>query len=309
MTAHDQQQIIVLDGGMGRELLRIGAPFRQPEWSALALMEAPDQVAEAHRNFILAGAEIITTNTYAVVPFHIGPERFAQEGRALLELAARLAREAADGAPHPVRVAGSVAPLFGSYEPERFDEVTAPELYRPIIEGQAAHVDLWLVETMSSVTEATAAIDAIRAGELAVGGGRHPIWLAFCLPDTVDPDDPRLRSGEPVGALVSAVADRVDALLINCSVPESIEAALPHLRALVDGRIPIGAYANTFAPKPLTLAANSGISENREELTPAVYADTVDGWIQAGATIVGGCCGIYPDHIAELARRHGSTPD
>ena len=57
---------------MGRELHRMGAPFKQPEWSALALMLAPDTVSQAHRRFVEAGAEVITTNSYALVPFHIG---------------------------------------------------------------------------------------------------------------------------------------------------------------------------------------------------------------------------------------------
>jgi S-methylmethionine-dependent homocysteine/selenocysteine methylase len=91
-------EVTVLDGGMGRELLRIGAPFRQPEWSALALFDGPDWVVQAHTNFIEAGAEVITTNSYAVVPFHIGDERFAARGRELAELSGQLARRAAAGA-------------------------------------------------------------------------------------------------------------------------------------------------------------------------------------------------------------------
>ena len=75
--------ITLLDGGMGRELLRLGAPFRQPEWSALALMEAPEIVRKAHQNFAEAGCDILTTSNYAVVPFML-----AREG---LEVAADLA--------------------------------------------------------------------------------------------------------------------------------------------------------------------------------------------------------------------------
>ena len=85
-------KVTVLDGGMGRELKRMGAPFRQPEWSALALMEAPETVVAAHRAFIEAGAEVITTNSYAVVPFHIGEERFAEDGRGLAALSGTLTR-------------------------------------------------------------------------------------------------------------------------------------------------------------------------------------------------------------------------
>ena len=85
---------VILDGGMGRELQRRGAPFRQPEWSALALIEAPQYVLQAHQAFIRAGARIITSNSYAVVPFHIGEQRFAEHGLALAERAGRLARQA-----------------------------------------------------------------------------------------------------------------------------------------------------------------------------------------------------------------------
>ena len=107
-------RITLLDGGMGRELMRMGAPFRQPEWSALALLEAPEYVVRAHEVFARAGAEVLTTNSYAVVPFHLGAERFRNEGLRLADLAGRLARQAAGPG---ARVAGSLPPVFGSYRP------------------------------------------------------------------------------------------------------------------------------------------------------------------------------------------------
>ncbi len=160
-------RITLLDGGMGRELKRMGAPFRQPEWSALALMEAPETVEQAHAAFIAAGAEVVTTNSYAVVPFHIGEHRFAADGRMLAERAGRLARAAAagdddgDGAGHEVLVAASLPPLFGSYRPDLFDAARAPELLRILVEGLAPHADLWLAETLGSIAEAAAVNDAL----------------------------------------------------------------------------------------------------------------------------------------------------
>lgn len=76
-------RVTILDGGMGRELERRGAPFKQPEWSALALMKAPGIVKEVHKDFIRNGAGVISTNSYALVPFHIGEELLQNEGRAL----------------------------------------------------------------------------------------------------------------------------------------------------------------------------------------------------------------------------------
>ena len=64
--------MIILDGGIGRHLEKIGAPFGKPEWSALSLIQNPDFVFRAHHDFINAGADVITTNSYAIVPFHIG---------------------------------------------------------------------------------------------------------------------------------------------------------------------------------------------------------------------------------------------
>ena len=82
-------ELLILDGGMGRELKAMGAPFRQPEWSALALIEAPEKVGAAHAAFVLAGADVITTNSYALVPYHIGEERFTK-GTPRNSFAARL---------------------------------------------------------------------------------------------------------------------------------------------------------------------------------------------------------------------------
>src|SRR5215207_9378994 len=143
-------RVTILDGGMGRELQRVGAPFRQPEWSALALIESPLHVTMVHEEYAQAGVNVITTNTYALVPFHIGEERFDREGRRLAALAGLLAREVADAHPD-VRVAGCLPPVLGSYLPERFVADEARPLVEVLVEEQAPFVDLWLAETQSSI--------------------------------------------------------------------------------------------------------------------------------------------------------------
>ena len=146
--------ITVLDGGMGKHLERSGAPFRQPEWSALALLEDPDAVRRAHEDFIRAGADVIIVNSYAVAPFHLGEERFQERGAELASLAGRLAREAADAADRPIRVAASLPPLFGSYQPELFRPDDAPAMFDLLVEAQAPYADLWIGEPVSSIAEA-----------------------------------------------------------------------------------------------------------------------------------------------------------
>lgn len=292
--------LVLLDGGMGRELQRRGAPFRQPEWSALALSEAPEQVEAVHRAYIEAGVQVITSNSYAVVPFHIGEARFAAEGEALAARAGQLARQAVVASGQPVRVAGSLPPLFGSYRPDLFEPARVDEMLQPLIRGLAPHVDLWLAETQSSLAE----VRAIAAG---LPGDGKPLWLSFTLKDEDVDETPRLRSGEPVAAAAQlAVELGAGALLFNCSQPEVMAAALDTARATFAAagvEIPFGAYANAFPPQPEEATANDGLDPLRPDLDPPGYLSFAQDWQARGASLIGGCCGIGPEHIAVLNTR------
>ena len=143
----------ILDGGMGRYLKEIGAPFDQPEWSALALMEEPSAVSQAHNAFIDAGAQIITTNSYAVVPFHIGEERFSQRGAELLALAGKLARDVKESRSDDVIVAASIPPVFGSYKPSEFETQAGIAMLTVFKQYLLPHTDVVLAETISCIKE------------------------------------------------------------------------------------------------------------------------------------------------------------
>jgi len=290
---------LILDGGMGRELNRIGAPFRQPEWSALALIEGPEYVRRAHDAFIAAGADAITTNSYAVVPFHIGEERFRKDGRMLADRAGRIAREAADAAPRKVTVAGSLPPLFGSYRPDLFIEKEAAGIAEVLIAGLTPHVDVWLAETQGSIAEAA----ALRK---ALDDDKRPFWVSFTLEDGKPATPPRLRSQEPVEAAVrAALGWNAEALLFNCSQPEVMAAALDVARSTLGGNsgMTLGVYANAFPPQDEKEAeANVGLSDIRADLDPPRYLKFVQDWLSRGAGIVGGCCGIGPEHIAAIRK-------
>ena len=287
----------LLDGGMGRELHRMGAPFKQPEWSALALMLAPETVSQAHKRYVDAGAEVITTNSYALVPFHIGEAKFKAEGQKLADLAGRMAQVAAIGTQHTAQVAGSLPPLFGSYRPDLFDEAKAPAIIQPLIDGLSPHVDLWLAETQSCLAEA-------RFAKSMLGKDERPFWVSFTLDDdNADLARPKLRSGECVAAAVTAMLELgADAVLFNCSQPEIMEGAVAAARSVRDARgakARIGVYANAFPPQRDEVA-NEGLSDIRSDLDPARYAQFATDWLQHGADIIGGCCGIGPEHIASL---------
>jgi len=298
MGQSQRKPITVLDGGMGKELHRIGAPFRQPEWSAQALIDDPEFVRTAHQNFVDAGAQVIITNTYAVVPHHLGDERFTARGAELATLAATIAREVADAAGHQVRVAGSLPPLFGSYAPDDFEPDRAPAIYDVLVAAQRGMVDLWLGETISS----TAELDAVLS---AVQGEAEPVWISFTVDDDVPAGHCQLRSGESVAEGIDAArraTDRLEAVLFNCSQPERIDLAVSQAAAALDGTdIAVGAYANAFVDKEDGYSSNGVILDHRADLTPDVYASMAAGWVANGASIIGGCCGIRPDHIAALA--------
>ena len=293
--------VMILDGGMGRELERSGAPFRQPEWSALALIESPAHVRQAHDAFARNGAEIITTNSYAVVPFHIGEERFESDGLRLADLAGRLARESADT--FGAKVAGSLPPVLGSYRPDLFDAEKARPILEVLLEGLSPHADLWLAETQSSVAEVTLVREML-------ADDPRPLWLSFTLDDhkaaaiLAGEARPVLRSGETVAdAARHAAALGASALLFNCSQPEVMEAAVREARKSLEGQpMAIGVYANAFASEADDAAANETLHGIRADLTPPLYLGWAQRWVDAGATMVGGCCGISPEHIGELAR-------
>ena len=286
---------VLLDGGMGRELRRRGVPILDTIWSANALLVAPEVVRQIHADFIAAGADLITVSTYGVIPSDLAKEGIEDRFEELNLLACRLAAEARAASARDVLIAGSLPPQFGSYRPDLvhpFDEV------EPIYRRQAAilapHVDLVICETMSSAAEGLAAATG------ACASGR-PVWVAWTLHEDCSG---RLRSGETIEEAAAALAHLpVSGFLANCCAPESISVAMPVLAAL--GPWPAGGYANTFRPVPedWTLDGDrptDGVSRLRDDLDAEAYAGHARAWLAAGARLVGGCCGIGPEHIARL---------
>jgi S-methylmethionine-dependent homocysteine/selenocysteine methylase len=285
--------VVLLDGGMGQELRRRGLIGGPPGlWSANALLQSPETVLEVHRDYIRAGARIITTNTYSTKRPRLEPAGIGGQLGALNRLAGELACRARDELEPEVLIAGSLAPLYGSYRPDLvrpFAEILP--LYSEQAEILAPYVDVFLCETMSSAAEARAAA----AGAASTG---KPVWVAWTLDDR---GEGRLRSGESVSAAAATLVDLpVSGFLANCCAPESITAAMPELASL--GPWPCGGYANGFAVVPAGWGPGDGIAALgvREDLDPDAYARHAEAWIAAGARLVGGCCEIGPEHIARL---------
>lgn len=286
--------ITLLDGSIGQELVNRSGVTPDGTWSTRTLKEMPHLIQEVHEDYFQAGATIATTNTYTLHRDRLARFDLEHEFESLNQQACQLAVAARDRFGKGL-IAGSLGPSGGSYQPELAPTATvAAQWFQELAEVQALYVDLFLLETMSSVEQARGALmGACRVGK--------PVWLAISV---LDDDGTRLRSGEAVTDILPLVSEfTVDALLVNCSTPEAINQTIPLLNGVATA---VGAYANGFTHIGRSFrkpgASVTELSE-REDLDPQSYADFAEQWVADGATIIGGCCCVGPAHIAELHKR------
>ncbi len=289
MTA--KPEITLIDGGMGQELVRRTKLELSPLWSAHVMMHEPEIVEEVHREYVAAGAQYITLNSYSATPERLARDAsedlFEPLQAKAIEIAKRVTGQGG------AKIAGCLPPLYGSYHPNNtpgHDFYLAT--YRRVVACQNDVTDLFLCETMSSIKEATAATTAAKES------GN----IAWCALSVMQKDGTRLRSGEPLTEAAEMAREAgADAILLNCSPPEAITEGV---KILAKAGLPFGAYANGFTKADdLKLGGTVDALEARTDLGPEAYADFCARWIDDGATIIGGCCEVGPAHIAELSRR------
>jgi Homocysteine/selenocysteine methylase (S-methylmethionine-dependent) len=288
--------ITLLDGSIGQELVKRSGDRATPLWSTQVMLDRPGLVEEVHRAYFDVGATVATTNTYAVLKDRLVRVGLQDRHGELLDIAVSEAESARD-AHGSGRIAVALGPLGASYRPDlRFPPEEAEEIYGEIARLLGNRADLFLAETVSSVEAA----EGVLRG--AAHGGK-PVWLAVSVNDD---DGTKLRSGEPLEDLGPEI-ERYGpaAVLINCSPPEVIGAGLEILRDF--GR-PFGAYANGFTRISegfLTDAPTVDALEQRTDLGPERYLEFAKTWVDMGATIIGGCCEVGPDHIRAIADHFG----
>ena len=287
-------KIILLDGGMGQELIKRSKSTPHPLWSTEVLKNEPELVENLHIDFIKSGARIISLNTYTATP-----ERLERDGKKsmfkqLHQKAIEVANRARDYCKIPeVKIAGCLPPLYGSYRPESAPSLEeCIESYNMISDIQAPHVDLFICETMSSIKEAEAAITAATSQNVET-------WCSLTISDK---NDSHLRSGEPLNSAIKYL-DKFNhnALLLNCSTPETISESF---YCFTDYDRPFGAYANGFTSiDALQIGGTVDVLKSRKDLGPEDYFKHVLYWLENGATIIGGCCEISPQHIKHICQK------
>ena len=266
--------VTILDGPMGTELQRLGVLTPLPGWSAYALETAPGIVAEIHASYAEAGATLHTANS-----FRTRSRTFPKSWKALTLEAVRLCRESI---PRMHRVAGSIAPLEDCYRPNLSPEDPRPEHREFAMVLADAGCDVLLCETFPNVREGLIAV------EEAVATGVET-WVSF----TAGPNANLLTPEEVRIGGVAAVQSGAKAVLVNCIPASKTERYVKRLSKL---GVPYGAYANAGH-------ADEGFGWRAGPSDAKRYAEVAEGWLDEGATILGGCCGTGVAHVQELARR------
>jgi len=283
-------EIVLLDGGTGSELQRRGVAMSPYAWSGVAAYTHKELLREIHADYIRAGAEIITTNTFGTNRFVLEAAGLGSEFARVNALAIAAAVEGRDmAALNPVAIAGSISCLPPGFDVTAYPNATVErdgyrELAELLAEGGA---DLIALEMMEDVHHAVMAMEAA----LEVG---LPVWLGVSCRFADDGetlvgfDFPETLLAEPLTALMPLGATVVNVMHTD---PAAVASAINEVRTRWSG--PLGVYPE--------LGDFSAPNWNFTNLvSPENFARTAAQWVGQGARLLGGCCGTTPDHIRAL---------
>ena len=274
--------IEILDGAMGSEIIKRGVSLPKHIWSAWANTSHPDLVKQIHQDFIEAGCDYITTNTFRTTTRAYekvsGDYMKAQDlSMKSLKSAVEIAINAAHGR---VQVLGSIAPLEDCYRSDLYpgDEKAKNEFS---LIGKAlidAGVDGLILETMNSISETIACLESIKKYS-------YLTWISFNLKDTN-----HLQSGESLDLALNSINKfSIECILLNCNELDRTKDAMKVLANNCSTRW--GIYPNLGLGEP----SPDGVIDQYEsdEKFLAISKEAVD----LGASVLGGCCGSSPKHI------------
>ena len=284
---------LLADGAMGTELHQRGIPI--DACFDVVNLTRPDFVQDIHENYIRAGADLLETNTFGANRFRLGNHALAHRVVEINRAGVELARAAIESVGRPdVLIAGSVGPLgarlapYGRVLPEAAREAFAEQI-SALAEAGA---DLILIETMSDLYEVKEALQAAR---------EHAPGLPVLVSLTFTRDDRTLmgQSAHYVAHELEKLG--VDIIGLNCSSgPSQLLRLLRQMR-------------RTAPTARFSVMPNAGWPEQVEgrvmyPATPDYFGQYAREFLNAGACIVGGCCGTTPDHIAAMRTALDTTP-
>ena len=296
----NSDEIILLDGGVTTEIQKRGVPLHSNVWSGLTTKTHPDEVRQVHEDYIRAGSQVITTNTYSTARHVLESINLGHEAKMINLKSVQLAQQARDNAADSdVWIAGSMSsmpPLTASHEVVVSKHAEAS--YQELAEGLAhAGVDLIIAEMMRDIDNATMVIKAAVATGL-------PVWIGYSTMMTEDGTDVRSLRWKNA----DSTTDTHDfATLVKTLSPLGGQAA-GIMHTPVGNIGPALEVLGKHWSGPKLAYAETGrlIAPDwsfEEICSPQEYAKEVEGWVKKhGVQIVGGCCGTGPEHIRALKR-------
>jgi homocysteine S-methyltransferase len=304
----DHWKPIILDGGLGSELVRRGQDISSTLWSAELLVNNPQAIAEVHRAYLDAGAQCITSASYqaSIAGFaSIGVS--AQHARDLFHFSIQITRKECDeflsqnpDCGYRPMVAASVGP-YGAFLADGseytgnygVEDRTLVDFHRQRLEWlDQAGADVLACETIPSLQEASVLCELLKTVNT-------PAWISFSCQN-----DHMLNDGSSI-AEAAALFERhpkVVALGVNCSAPQTIAALIGRIKSNLPGKA-IVVYPNSGEHYDAVTKTWHGVE------TPLECAAAARTWFDAGASIIGGCCRMGPAHIAAIATEMGDQQD
>lgn len=290
-------EIVILDGGIGGELERIGAKMDKDLWCGRCSVENPDLVRQVHESYILAGADVITTNTYSTSPTAMNEIGLANLIIKWNMQGVKLAKEIANTSKRDIVVAGSVS-TYGCWYKFGVDALK-PAFKQQINILSDAGVDLIILETLGSELDI---VEELLEITLKIN---LPVWLSISC--AIDKKNDKLMHGsqesidhdtdtllfEPFDKVVNNLSNKHDGpILIMHSDLKITKEAVRQINENHKGIV--GAYPNAgYWEKPNWNFVDQISTQN--------YLQEAKSWIKNGAQIIGGCCGVGPEQIKAIS--------
>ena len=303
------KEIIVLDGATGSEIARLGAAMNSSAWCGVANKTHPDIVRQVHEEYIRAGADVVTANTFSTSRHVLASAGLADETVSINARAVELAREAVNNVSpeRPVAVAGSMSNMLawvpGTVSPDLLFLPTPEEEfnnYQEVAQTLAkSGVDLILMEMMTDIDRSSMAISAAVETGLPVwignsctlrDDGSASVWNQHSEePQRLSPDHIKSEDKSYETLIEAMLSFQPQVMGVMHSTIETTNAGLQTLFEHWQG--PVMAYPETFSE------VKKGISHKVE---PAIFAAHCHDWVESGVQIIGGCCGTTIEHIRAM---------